>query len=138
MQRLASQLWGDCDGQKVKEHRVGLGRVVWGVAPESLLASSGVGPDFQSRSSLHYIHRALEDTDLYFVANPLPGSLTAVCSFRVTGKQPEFWWPDSGRTRSGLDIHGSRMAQTRVAVPLEASGSVFVVFRKHAAAPSPI
>ncbi len=28
VQRLASELWGDCDGQKVKEHRVGLGRVV--------------------------------------------------------------------------------------------------------------
>ncbi len=28
VKRLASELWGDCDGQKVKEHRVGLGRVV--------------------------------------------------------------------------------------------------------------
>ena len=137
VKELAGKLWGDCDGQKVKEHRVGLGRVVWGVAPESLLAGSGVRPDFESRSNLRYIHRALGDTDLYFVSNPLPSSLTAVCSFRVTGKQPEFWWPDRGRVEAA-SMFTAQDGATRVLVPLEASGSVFVVFRKHGKAPSSI
>ncbi len=137
VKRLASELWADCDGQKVKEHRLGLGRVVWGVAPASLLAMSGVGPDFKSRSTLHNIHRALGETDLYFVSNPLPSSLTTACSFRVTGKQPEFWWPDTGRLEAA-SIFKEQDGATQVLVPLEASGSVFVVFRKHAEAPSSI
>ena len=98
---------------------MGLGRVVWGVAPESLLAGSGVGPDFKSRSNLRHIHRALGDTDLYFVSNPLPGSLTAVCAFRVTGKQPEFWWPDTGRIEAA-PMYTAEDGATRVVVPLEA------------------
>ena len=137
VQRIASELWGDCDGQKVKEHRLGLGRVVCGVAPESLLAGSGVGPDFSTRSNLRYIHRALGTTDLYFVSNPLPSSQNAVCSFRVTGKQPEFWWPDTGRIEAA-PMFTTENGTTRVVVPLEPSGSVFVVFRNHADAPSSI
>ncbi len=135
VQRLASELWGDCDGQKVKEHRLGLGRVVCGVAPESLLASSGVGPDFQTRSNLRYIHRALGTTDLYFVSNPLPSAQNTVCSFRVKGKQPEFWWPETGRIEAA-SMFTSENGSTRVIVPLEPSGSVFVVFRSHADASS--
>jgi hypothetical protein len=27
--RLASEIWGDCDGEKITEHAFGLGRVVW-------------------------------------------------------------------------------------------------------------
>ena len=95
VQRLAAELWGDCDGHKVKEHRVGLGRVVCGITPEDLLAASGVRPDFQTRSNLNSIHRALGATDLYFVSNPQASGFNAVCSFRVTGKQPEFWWPET-------------------------------------------
>ncbi len=137
MQRIARELWGDCDGQKSKEHRLGLGRVVCGVAPESLLADSGVGPDFSTRSNLRWIHRALGTTDLYFVSNPLPSSQNAVCSFRVTGKQPEFWWPDTGRIEAA-PIFTTEHGTTRVVVPLEPSGSVFVVFRNHTDAPSSI
>jgi len=31
--RLASEIWGDCDGTKVTEHALGLGRVVWRTTP---------------------------------------------------------------------------------------------------------
>jgi len=71
------------------------------------------------------------------VSNPLPSSLTAVCSFRVTGKRPEFWWPDTGRVEAAR-MFTAEDGATRVLVPLEPSGSVFVVFRKHAEAPSSI
>jgi hypothetical protein len=29
VERLAAELWGECDGEKVTEHALGLGRVVW-------------------------------------------------------------------------------------------------------------
>ncbi len=33
IQQLAGELWGDCDGQKITEHRLGAGRVVWERGP---------------------------------------------------------------------------------------------------------
>lgn len=137
VKRLADELWGDCDGQKVKEHCVGRGRICCGTVPEALLAKAGVRPDFTSRAVLRYIHRKGGDTDLYFVANPLPSSLTAVCSFRVTGKQPELWWLDTGHVEAAA-MFTEQDDATSVSVPLGPSGSVFVVFRKHAEAPSSI
>ena len=46
---------------------------------------------------MRYIHKRIGKTDLYFVANEKPHPEHAVCSFRVQGKRPELWWPDSGR-----------------------------------------
>ena len=80
-----------------------------------------------SGQPLNHIHRRLADADLYFVANPQPYELTATCSFRVTGKMPEFWWPESGR-RTCRRVPGRRRrdACRRAA---RQRGSVFVVFR---------
>ncbi len=33
VERLAAEVWGDCDGQKITEHAFGLGRVLWGRGP---------------------------------------------------------------------------------------------------------
>ena len=35
VERLATEVWGDCDGQKVTEHTYGSGRVVWARRPAS-------------------------------------------------------------------------------------------------------
>ena len=37
VRRIADEVWGDCDGVSVREHRYGLGRVVWGVELADLL-----------------------------------------------------------------------------------------------------
>lgn len=128
VQQLAAELWADCDGKAVKEHRLGQGRIVSGIHPERVLAAAGVLPDFQSSSDLRFLHRTLGDSELYFVSNPNPIRQSAVCSFRVTGKAPEFWCPESGRMELAA-VYSEEPGVTRVLVPLEASGSVFVVFR---------
>jgi hypothetical protein len=126
--RLASELWGTCDGATVKERQLGDGRVVWGIAPESVLAQMKVQADFTSRPHLRYIHRADADTDLYFVANPKSQEVEATCTFRVSGKTPELWWPDSGRIEPAA-VFEQNNGMTSVSLRLEPSGSVFVVFR---------
>jgi hypothetical protein len=128
VRRLAGELWGDCDGQSVREHRFGRGRVVWGIAPEKILAQSGVAPDFATRSRLRFIHRRAHGTDIYFVANPAPQNVAAVATFRASGRQPEFWWPDTGRVEPAGMCH-EQGGSTSVLLPLGPSGSVFVVFR---------
>ena len=127
---LAAELWGDCDGKKVKEHRFGRGRVVMGMTVEQLLAQAGVPRDFTNGANLRYIHRVAGGMHIYFVSNPQSRAVTVTCAFRVSGKVPELWWPDTGRIEraSVFDQHNST---TRVALSLEPSGSIFVIFRKN-------
>jgi hypothetical protein len=44
--RLAGEVWGDCDGDKVTEHALGLGRVIWvrGSIATTRAASEGTNP----------------------------------------------------------------------------------------------
>lgn len=131
VKQLAAELWGNTNGDSVKEHRVGSGRVIWSDAPEKTLADSGVPADFSSRQPLRFIHRRTDSAEIYFVANPQPHEFTTPCSFRVTGKAPEFWWPDTGRMEPAAmwqELDGV----THVVVPFAPSGSVFVVFRERA------
>jgi hypothetical protein len=127
--RLAAELWGECDGQKIREHALGKGRILWGPTPAQALQAAGVPADFSSSEPLRRLHRRAGTTDLYFVANPRPNASTVTCSFRVTGRDPELWWPDSGRIERAA-MYSDDGRQTHVVVPFEAYGSVFVVFRQ--------
>ncbi len=56
--RLATELWANCDGNAVKEHSVGKGRIVCGVPPEKVLAQADVQADFHRAPPVNLIHRA--------------------------------------------------------------------------------
>jgi hypothetical protein len=134
VKQLASELWGDCDGKAVKEHAFGLGRVICGRTPMEVLEMAGVKPDFSAVPvGLRFIHRTIGDAEVYFVANRSRHAVEAVCSFRVTGKQPELWQPETGRTEDAA-VFETKDGITRLPLRLEAAGSTFVVFRKPAAA----
>jgi hypothetical protein len=129
---ITTEIWGDCDGQKITEHSLGAGRMIWGIAPEMVLSDLGIPEDFQAdgiaRQSLRYTHRVTADgTELYFVANKNPAALDAMCSFRVHGKQPELWWPRSGKVER-IAAFEQENGVTRVPVHLDGTESVFVVF----------
>jgi hypothetical protein len=101
-------------------------------AVAGLLRKLGVPPDFdyQTQSgelSLRYIHKRLGQMDLYFVANEKAHPENAVCSFRVQGKRPELWWPDSGRIERPA-IYDGADGCVRMPLRLDPSGSVFVIF----------
>lgn len=112
-------------------------RVFPAESPEKLLARAGVPSDFTSGQPLRFIHRRDGDTDLYFVANPQPFEFATTCAFRVADKLPELWWPDSGRIERAA-VWEAEDGVTRVNIPFEPHGSVFVVFRKRAAKSDPI
>lgn len=133
LRQLVQQLWGDADGKNVTEHRFGKGRVVWGQKPEDVLANMNVPPDFRcetlpSRDTIRYIHRAVNGTDVYFVANSSRQAIEVTCRFRVQGKQPELWHPDTGRTEP-VAVYEASADGTRIPLRFEPCGSVFVVFR---------
>ncbi len=128
VQATAAALWGNCDGAKVKQFNYGKGRVVRSLEPEKVLRDMGVAPDFLSDVPLRHVHRQAVGTDIYFVANPARVAVTTTATFRVNGRAPELWWPDTGRIEpAGVFYSGNGL--TRVVLPLASSGSVFVIFR---------
>ncbi|MGO9200184.1 MAG: glycosyl hydrolase [Limisphaerales bacterium] len=103
-----------------------------------MLEERGVPPDFSYRArnapdGLRYTHRTIEGAEVYFVANKNLQPEEALCSFRVSGRRPEFWWPYSGRIERAV-VYDEAGGITRVPIHLDAYGSVFVVFRKGARA----
>ena len=133
IKKMAEEVWGDCDGKTVLEHRFGKGKVIWGKPLETILRELHARPDFSAQSgtgtpSLRYIHRNIDGVDAYFVSNPNAWTEDAVCTFRVKGSRPELWWPDTGRTE-GVAVYEESAKGTRMPLRLGPCGSVFVVFR---------
>jgi hypothetical protein len=99
-----------------------------------LLAKLNVTPDFTAQShpapqAIRYIHRVLGGTDFYFLANKNPQAVDALCSFRVTGRRPELWWPETGRLEQPA-VYDQSGAGTRLPIHFDPAGSVFVLFRE--------
>ena len=131
--QLAAELWGACDGAAVTENRFGKGKVVWGKPLLDVLVGLGAPADFGCREAtvgehIRYIHRADGGDGIYFVSNALPEARRFLCSFRVTGKSPELWWPDTGRTEP-VSVYDERDGATFIPLALDPCGSVFVMFR---------
>lgn len=130
LKAIAQRLWGEASAP-VDDRRVGKGRVVWGQTPQQVLAAMNVPVDFScgTPAPFRYIHRRAEDgTEIYFVASKQSGPAEAACSFRVAGRRPEFWWPESGRVERPA-TYEEQNGITRMPVRLPEFGSVFVVFR---------
>ncbi|HEY5910343.1 MAG TPA: glycosyl hydrolase [Verrucomicrobiae bacterium] len=155
VRQLASEVWGECDGVKVREHKFGRGRVIWerplsadapaaipppssqdqygdfGVASRTL-ESMGVIPDFESDEPLRYVHRRDGGLEIYFVANPEDRTIEARCTFRVERKRPELWDPVAGSARA-LTEFTARQGSTAVPLRFAPHQSFFVVFRERGA-----
>lgn len=135
VKHLVDDLWGNCDGKSVTEHTLGKGKLVWDQPLNEVLTSLDVKPDmeFDPAAPLLFIHRTTGDADWYFVANHSDTALRTKVTFRVSEKQPEFWWPGSG-VMENAPVFVQSNQQTSIPISLEPAGSVFVVFRRPPAA----
>lgn len=133
VKQFANDLWGDCDGKSVTEHALGKGKLVWGKPLNEVLDSLSVRPDveFDPSAPLLFLHRTSGNTDLYFVANHSDKPLQTQVTFRVSGRQPEFWWAGSG-VMEKAPVFSETDGRTTVPLSLNPAGSVFVVFRSPA------
>ena len=127
--KLNDELFGDGTGV----HQVGKGTVYAGQDLGDVFAALHVAPDFdytkpESDTRLLFLHRKLADGDLYFVDNRNDRNESVDATFRVTGKAPELWHADTGKTEPA----SFKIADGRTTVPLklEPWGTIFVVFRK--------
>jgi hypothetical protein len=133
--KLNGELFGDGTGV----HKVGKGAVYAGQKLEDVFALLKVAPDFdysrpEADTRILFAHRKLTSGDLYFVDNRKDRDEQVDATFRVSGKEPELWHPETGKT----EPVSFRIADGRTTVPLklEPWGTVFVVFRKPTTATS--
>jgi hypothetical protein len=133
---LVNAIWGSGSSG---EHHYGQGRVLMTHDWSAVMRTLAVSPDFEytqpsADTLVWFVHRHLPEGEVYFVNNrrPRPENVTAI--FRVSGRVPELWHADSGKT----EPVSYRMQGDRTVVPLalDPSDAVFVVFRKPATAGS--
>jgi hypothetical protein len=127
--RLNDELFGDGTGV----HKVGKGTVYAGQSLADVFNALNVTPDFdytkpENDTRILFAHRKLGNGDLYFVDNRNDRDETVEASFRETGKAPEIWHAETGKS----EPVSYKTAEGRTTVPLhlEPWGTVFVVFRK--------
>ncbi len=112
---------------------VGKGKVFNTDETASALEEIGLEPDFIYQSStddskVMFLHRKLNNGGIYFVASQKDQEETIEASFRISGYKAELWDPATGGIKPvSYEFDGNR---TKVTIPLEPFGSVFVVFRE--------
>lgn len=138
VQTIAQELWGDLDGVQRIERRVSAGRVVWGRPLPDVLAELDLAPDVDIKlktgtpappGHVEWTHRRSDEWDLYFLSNQTNGPLRIDVAFRVHGRVPELWHPDTGNVET-LAFWQERDGRSNVPLTLDPAGSVFVLFAR--------
>ena len=133
LKKLTDEIWGK--DVSYTDRPLGKGRVFRGISPEKALSLLGIPSDFTSDADINFIHRTLGSTDIYFLSHPADTTIVATCTFRVTGKEPQLWNPQTGQI-CPLPAYSVDQNATTISIPFEPSGSAFIVFQ-HTPTPHP-
>ncbi|PTX95615.1 glycosyl hydrolase [Opitutus sp. ER46] len=132
VRRIADELWGAGPLATRGVRQTGAGRVCWGQSPAAVLAALGVPRDFDAggtdRLDVLHAHRRTTDREIYFIANHRAQPRHVTATFRVRGRTPQLWHPETGAITSPAAWRPTADGRTEVNLPLEAHASVFVVF----------
>jgi hypothetical protein len=133
--RVTDMLWGKQPTAGRSMRKVGKGRVYAGMSADEVLATLSVAKDWEytkpeSDTTLMFVHRKLDNGDVYFVDNREDRAENVDATFRVEGKAPELWDAATGITQPV----SYRIVDGRTTVPLHLDpyGTTFVVFRASA------
>ena len=137
VRKIADEVWGREGLTAPGVHALGAGRVMWGRSPLQALATLGLKPDFETTqgTAQKFVHRTVAEAELYFVSSQKPRAQSVECLFRVIGRQPELWHPDTSVIEPA-PMWRIKEGRTAATLELDLAGSVFVVFRQPAAAPA--
>lgn len=116
------------------ENIVGAGKVYSGKTAAEALNAMQILPDFEysrqdEATNLMYVHHQLSKGEFYWVNNRKSRAEDVVAVFRVQGKVPEIWHPETGKTEKAT--YNIKDGRTIVALHLEPNDAVFVVFLRN-------
>jgi hypothetical protein len=136
--KIADSLWGTASVPN-GVRKIGKGRLYIGIASDEVLAALGVPRDFEytkpePEANLMFLHRKLDDGDVYFVDNRSDRAEDLNATFRMEGKAPQLWDPASGEAQPAA--YSIANGRTTVPLHLDPWGTTFVVFRDPARAAS--
>jgi hypothetical protein len=122
-------LWG----AGIAVNTLGAGKVYPSGDIKTVLDDLGVQEDVRCKTispdgQIGWVHHKVGDDDVYFVANRQRREETAVCDFRVTGKTPEFWNPETGAITQPA-VYSQRGGRTQVEFKFTPAESLFVRFK---------
>lgn len=122
--KLVNEIWYSLNANVTPEKSV-----------SDVLKAMNVAPDFSYRKSrsdtkILYTHRRLKDRDIYWVNNRNARTEHIEAIFRVNGKVPEIWFPDTGKITPVS--YAIANAVTRVKLRMESNEAFFVVFKDKA------
>jgi hypothetical protein len=109
--------------------------VTTGIPIKTVLEDRGVKADFTYRKSddqskILFVHRHMDDRDIYWVNNRTGRTEDIDAVFRMEGKVPELWFAEDGRKESLSYTIANGV--TTVKLHLEPHDAVFVVFKEKA------
>ena len=133
VQAIADRMWGPGQVDQTADRSYGKGRVIADRKRlREILQQLDIGPDFtysspDNQADLDYIHRRTPNADIYFVSNTKMEEAVADCTFRVSRRLPQFWYPDTGKIEP-CNRYTYVSGGTKLRLRLPPAGSVFVVF----------
>jgi len=130
IKKISKELWGNVDGEKIKINHFGKGMVINGMNIQQVMDMIKLVPDFivENNKPVLFTHRTMKGKEIYFITNQSEQLIEFSASFRITGKQPEYWDAVSGVTRILPDFVQSK-TNTKIPLKLEPYQSCFVVFK---------
>ncbi|MEI8085334.1 MAG: glycosyl hydrolase [Paludibacter sp.] len=125
--QLVDAVWGNST-----ENNYGKGKMYSGKPLAEVIKQMNVTPDLttntQNPKEIMFIHKKLNDMDIYFVFNQQNRTLNREILFRVNGKTPEIWNAVNG-TVSKPAIYSEEGNQTRIPDTFRAYESKIFVFK---------
>ncbi len=125
---IVNELWANAKSENI----VGKGKVYEGCSVNDALKLLKVDPDFgftkpHDDTEVLFVHHKLDDIDFYWINNRNGRNEDITANFRVTGRIPEIWHPETGE----IENASYSMAEGRTIVPLRLvpDDAIFVVFR---------
>jgi hypothetical protein len=128
--KLANEVWGNSS-----ENSYGKGKMISGKPLSEVIKQLNVIPDLSTNTrnpkEFMYIHKKLDDMDVYFVFNQQNRALNRELVFRVSGKTPEIWNAENGTVVKPA-IYSIEKNQSRIPVSFKPYESKIFVFKNEA------
>lgn len=126
---ISDELWKNENGR----NSIGKGKIFAGEPLKNVLKTLNIQADFsynkpEPDSKLLYVHRRLNDIDIYWINNRNSRVEDIEATFRNEGREAEIWQPVTG----GIEKVSFTIEDglTRIPLHLEPNDAIFVVFSK--------